>query len=422
MQFAAAADLERIGAIGLADAQRDVRFEFPHQPLADLPRREVLAVAPRERRRVDAEEHRDRRLVDGDGADGLRRVRIGERVADVEALDAGDADDVARRRLVDLDPLQAGECEQLRQPVPEFGRAAVVLDLRDRRVDLRAAAENAADADAADVLVVVDRADQHLERAFFARRLRRRAQDRVEERLEVGAGNRRIERRGAGLRVGIDDLEVGLLVGRAELDEEVEHFVDDFRRARVLAVDLVDDDDRVQVEFERLTEHETRLRHHALGGVHEQQHALHHLQHAFHLAAEVGVARRVDDVELDVAVADRRVLREDGDAALALERVGVHHARRDGLAFAEDAALPQHGVDEGGLAVVDVSDDRHVPQVGAGHRVISPLVMVLRSFIVLVAWARRVPPPHWSGVVPPVGTLFGLLQLPGRPVRRRRAA
>ena len=63
------------------------------------------------------------------------------------------------------------------------------------------------------------------------------------------------------------------------------------RGARVLAIDLVDDDDRAQIEFERLAQHEARLRHHAFGGVDQQQHALHHLQHALDLAAEVGVAR-----------------------------------------------------------------------------------------------------------------------------------
>ena len=133
--------------------------------------------------------------------------------------------------------------------------------------------------------------------------------------------------------VGVDDREIGLLVARAELDEEIEDFVDDFCRARVLAIDLVDDDDRAQVELERFAQHEARLRHDAFGRVDQQQHALHHLQHALDLAAEIGVAGRVDDVELDVAVPDRGVLGEDRDAALALERVRIHHARLDVLAL-----------------------------------------------------------------------------------------
>ena len=66
---------------------------------------------------------------------------------------------------------------------------------------------------------------------------------------------------------------------------------------------------------------------------------------------------------LHAAVVDRGVLGEDRDAALALERVRVHHAVDDDLVGAEDAALVQHGVDQSGLAVVDVGDDRDVADV-----------------------------------------------------------
>ena len=55
------------------------------------------------------------------------------------------------------------------------------------------------------------------------------------------------------------------------------------------------------------------------GRVDQQQHAVDHRQHALDLAAEVGVAGRVDDVDLVVLVVDGGVLRQDGDAALALE-------------------------------------------------------------------------------------------------------
>ena len=81
------------------------------------------------------------------------------------------------------------------------------------------------------------------------------------------------------------------------------------------------------------------------------------------------MAGRVDDVELHVAVADRGVLREDRDALLALEIHRVHDALGDVLVLAERAGLPEHGVDQRRLAVVDVGDDRDVAEVGAegGH-------------------------------------------------------
>ena len=61
-----------------------------------------------------------------------------------------------------------------------------------------------------------------------------------------------------------------------------------------------------------------------------------------------------------VAVVDRGVLGQDGDAALALEVGVVHGALGDALVAAERAALPQQAVHEGGLAVVDVGDDGDV--------------------------------------------------------------
>ena len=74
-----------------------------------------------------------------------------------------------------------------------------------------------------------------------------------------------------------------------------------------------------------------------------------------------------------VAELDRRVLGEDRDPLLALEVGRVHDPLGDVLVLAERAGLPEHRVDERRLAVVDVGDDRDVPEVvardevGLGH-------------------------------------------------------
>ena len=54
-------------------------------------------------------------------------------------------------------------------------------------------------------------------------------------------------------------------------------------------------------------------------------HAIDHTQHALDLAAEVGVARRVDDVDVDAPYFDRGVLGKDRDARL-FEVVRIHDA------------------------------------------------------------------------------------------------
>ena len=106
-------------------------------------------------------------------------------------------------------------------------------------------------------------------------------------------------------------------------------------RPGVGAVDLVDDHDRLQPALQGLGEHETRLRHRAFGGIDQHQGPVGHAQHALHLAAEVGVAGRVDDVDLHAAVGDGDVLGQDGDAALAFQVVGVEDLLADQLGFPE---------------------------------------------------------------------------------------
>ena len=159
-----------------------------------------------------------------------------------------------------------------------------------------------------------------------------------------------------------------MLVG-VEVEEQLLHLVDDLGDAGVGAVDLVDHEDHRQARLERLAQHEAGLRQRALAGVDEQEHAVDHREAPLDLAAEVGVAGRVDDVDLHVAVADRGVLGEDRDALLALEVDRVHDPVGDVLVGAERAGLAEHGVDERGLAVVDVGDDRHVAEGVAGEAV-----------------------------------------------------
>ena len=168
-----------------------------------------------------------------------------------------------------------------------------------------------------------------------------------------------------GARVRVDDGELDLVRVRAEVDEELVDVVDDLGGPGVGAVDLVDRDDDRQAPLHRLREHVARLRQRPLGGVDEQQHRVDHEQAALDLAAEVGVARRVDDVEAHALVRDAGLLGQDRDAALALEVHRVHDPIDDDLVDAEDARLAEHRVDERGLAVVDVGDDGEVADVVA---------------------------------------------------------
>ena len=138
--------------------------------------------------------------------------------------------------------------------------------------------------------------------------------------------------------------------------------------ALVGTVDFVDDHDHAVTELERAGEDEARLRHGSLRRVNQQDDAVDHFQNTLHLAAEVGVTRGVDDVDLGVTVADGGVFGENGDAAFALKVARVHDALDDLLIFAVDAALLEHFIDQRGLAVVNVGNDGDVAELVVLHR------------------------------------------------------
>ena len=121
--------------------------------------------------------------------------------------------------------------------------------------------------------------------------------------------------------------------------------------------------DRLEPHLQRLGDDEFRLRQRPLGGVDQHQRAIDHVENALDLAAEIGVAGRVDDIDARVLPDQRGRLGEDGDATLALEVVGIHGALGDALVLAERAGLLQQAVDQRGLAVVDVGDNGDVAQV-----------------------------------------------------------
>jgi len=72
------------------------------------------------------------------------------------------------------------------------------------------------------------------------------------------------------------------------------------------------------------------------------------------------VARGIDDIDLGAVPDHGGILGEDCDAALALERVGVHHPLFHLLIGPECPRLPEHLINQSGLPMVHVGDDCQV--------------------------------------------------------------
>ena len=262
--------------------------------------------------------------------------------------------------------LKAAEGQDLRDAAGLDGRAVAGEHL-DRLVRLGRARGDAAGDDAAEIGIGLQQRADHAERAFLDLGLRHMGEDEIVHRREAVI-LRTFRRMGhpALLARAVEDREVELLVGGVERGEEVEDLVDDLGGAGVRLVDLVDRDDRLEAELQRLGDHELGLRHRALGRIDQHDGRVDHVQDALDLAAEIGVAWGIDDVDARILPDDRGRLGQDGDAALLLEVVGIHHALDDALVVAVGAGLLQKLVDERGLAMVDVRDDGDVAHGHAG--------------------------------------------------------
>ena len=257
--------------------------------------------------------------------------------------------------------VQPREAEHLQDPAA--APLAVAIHDDDGGVAPDHAALDPADADGAHIARIGERADLHLEGPVPVDAGRGDiGDDGLEEHLHVAAlvtvirAAARIAPQGGGEH----HPEVELFLARPQAIEEVEGLVHDPRRARAGPVDLVHDHDGLETAREGLLGHEARLWHGTVHGIDEQQHGIHHRQDPLHLAAEIGMSRGIDDIDPIVPPAERRILGEDGDPALALQLVRVHDALDASCALAERPGLLQQAVDERGLAVVDVGDDGDV--------------------------------------------------------------
>ena len=383
VQHAASGHDELVGPSAGLDPQGHVVLQLPLQTAADLPAGDVLTVLPGEGRVVDAEGHRDGRLVDGDGVHGVRMIRIADGVADLELVHPRDRAEVAR---VDLGAVQLAQAREtlergdlgvdLLEP-PVLG----VLDQHHRHAHADGALRDPPHADAPEILRVVQGGHLHAQGLLQIHvGVGHMLDDGLEHRLQILLLVRRPGvARPAFLRRGINHGEVQGVVLGAQRHQQVEALVDHALRVAVRPVALVDDDHGAQPGLQGLGEHEAGLGHGALEGVDHQQAAVGHAEDALDLAAEVGVARGVDDVDaVDLFVpghiADGAVLGEDGDAPLALEGVGVHDQavlpalELLQLTGAEVAGLLEQLVNQGGLPMVNVSDDGDIAERGDRSR------------------------------------------------------
>ena len=196
-------------------------------------------------------------------------------------------------------------------------------------------AVHAADGYAAYVAREVERCDEHLGRSFDGGRSGYILDDGVEHRRDVVGGLLPVVAHPSLLGGAVYGGEVELILTGVEIAHQVKHHFLHLLGAAVGLVDLVDHDHRLQSELYGFLKHEAGLRHRALESVDEKQTAVGHVEHTLHLAAEVGVSRGVDDVDLGVLVGNGDVLGEYRYASFTFEVVVVEDEFAGRLIVAE---------------------------------------------------------------------------------------
>jgi hypothetical protein len=293
---------------------------------------------------------------------------ITDRVRDGRVGHPGDRDDVTRLGFFDGYAFKPAERHQL-AGAAGFNDLAIIVERVDRRVDLDGTRLDLAGQDTAEEVVAIEQGNEELEGSIDIGLWRGNVTDDGFEHR----GQRAFTQAGVLVAIaiaarGIEHREIALFVGRFQRNEQIEHFVEHFLNAFIRAINLVDHHDRTQAQRQRLAGNELGLRHRAFRAVDQQNHTVDHAEDAFHFAAEIGVSGGVDDVDPGAFPFDRGALGQNGDAAFFFEVVRIHRALFDPLIVAESAGLAEQLVNQRGLAMVDVGDDRDIAQrQGGGH-------------------------------------------------------
>ncbi len=229
--------------------------------------------------------------------------------------------------------------------------------------------EHPCNREASEIIAVIKIRHQNLQRSrCVAFGHRNSLDDGLEQRLQVYAASFYISRGSSGLGIGIQNRKVELLLLGIEIDEKVINLVQDFLRARIGPVDFVDHENGRKMSLKRLAEDIARLWQRTFTGVDQQHDTVNHLQCALYLSAKVAVAGCINNIDLHIVIENGRVLGQNGDAALALQIVRVHHPFDDVLVRAKRSTLLQHGVHERGLAMIHVGNNCDITNAGTQMR------------------------------------------------------
>ena len=369
VHFTTSGNPERIGAFCLCHTQGHVTEQFPHETVTQLTGSNELAFLSGKGAVVDAECHFHSRFTDLGERQRLKAFWCADSVADGDVLDAADPDDIAHGCRFCRNTLESLDLEQRNDLVAAGVLRVMIVAQQHLLSHLDGTSFDSADTDSAHVFIIVDGRDQHLQRLIRValRRIHIRHNG-VEQRFQILALTVGFKACSTSTAGAVQERGVlQLFLAGIQIHQQFQYFVCDLIQTSVRTVDLVDNNDDLQIHFQRLGQHETSLRHRALCGIDQQDRTVYHAQNTFYLAAEVSVSRGINNIDLGVTVAYRCILCQDRDATFPFQIIGVHNTFCHCLVFPEYTALFQHLVDQSCLTVVYVCDDSNISQILTNH-------------------------------------------------------
>src|SRR5690606_8884202 len=109
VQYPPAEDHELIGTVRRLHPEGQILFQLPLQTFLDVPGGHKLSILSEKGTVIDGEEHAHGRLINGNGLQLLRILKIGHGVPDLKALHAHYGTDVPGGHFTDLYPAQTFE-------------------------------------------------------------------------------------------------------------------------------------------------------------------------------------------------------------------------------------------------------------------------------------------------------------------------
>ena len=222
VQLAAATNFKAIRILCLLNTERYVRIQLAEQTLAKMAAGDIFSFLTGERRVIYHEMHGNGGLTDLLERDGYDIFRRAKGISDVNVSDAGDCYDGTNVSLLHLNLVQTVEFIELTNLYLDLFVRFMVVTNDNFLIHLNGTIIYLTNADASDIFIVVNGADQYLRTclgiSFGSGNV---VQNSLKQRLHVGARSSGLQRGNASLRRSKNEGAIQLRIICIQFKEEL---------------------------------------------------------------------------------------------------------------------------------------------------------------------------------------------------------